>query len=82
MKNSDWTECPDCGWENWLTKCWNCHAKLPVADKSELEGLLIGIYDKVRHGGVMHVGSIEKLIRKHFDVVREALRQEGGDNDE
>jgi hypothetical protein len=52
--------------------------KLPVADKSELEGLLIGIYDKVRHGGVMHVGAIEKLIRKHFDVAREALRQGGG----
>ena len=78
MKNSDWVECPECGFENWITKCQTCHAKLPVADKSELEGLLIGIYDKVRHGGVMHVGSIEKLIREHFDVARKALRQEGG----
>lgn len=55
MKNSDWCECP------------NCHATLPVVDKSKLEGLVIGIYRKVRHGGVMHVGPIEKLIRESFD---------------
>ena len=80
MKNSDWEECPVRGFEDWKTKCQFCHATLPVADKSELEGLLIGIYDKVRHGGVMHVGSIEKLIREHFDVARKALRQaKGGD---